>query len=247
MRLLTWNIHKGIGSLDRRYALHRITSVLQHYDPDIAVLQEVDQEVPRSGRDRQAEQLAEILGYSHFCFGPNVQLKQGCYGNATLARYPITRWRNIDLTLTGKKARGALYTDVRVQVGDRRLTLHLLNIHLGLSGMERRWQMRRLLEAPELQHLDRSSRILIAGDTNDWSGALSRGRLRQAGFDCVTGTGRRASLTFPSWQPVGALDRVYSRGAVLCEPHRRSRLALASQASDHLPVIVEVDLIPTGV
>lgn len=244
MRLLTWNIHKGIGSLDRHYDLGRIVSVIQHYDPDIVTLQEVDEDVPRSGRDRQAELLADLLGYPHFCFGPNVSLKRGCYGNATLSRYPVSRWRNIDLTLTGKKARGALYTEFRVVAGGRRLTVHLVNIHLGLSGMERRWQVRRLLEAEELQHLEHASRLLIAGDTNDWSGALSRGRLRQSGFDCVTGVGRRAALTFPSWQPVGALDRFYARGALVCETHRRSRLALASQASDHLPVVVEVDLLP---
>ncbi|MCZ7596511.1 MAG: endonuclease/exonuclease/phosphatase family protein [Gammaproteobacteria bacterium] len=243
MRLLTWNIHKGIGSLDRRYDLERVVAVIRHYDPDIVALQEVDHEVPRSRSERQAAVLAESLAMPHRVFAPNVFLKYGSYGNATLSRHAISRSRNIDLTLPGKKARGALYTEIRVQTGDRRRTLHVINVHLGLSGMERRWQVRTLLGADELTRLDPASRVIIVGDTNDWSGALARGRLRQSGFECVTGTGRRASLTFPSWQPIGALDRVFARGALGCEHHRRSRLALARFASDHLPVVVDIDLV----
>ncbi len=243
LRLLTWNIHKGIGSLDRRYDLGRIVSVIKHYSPDIAVLQEVDDGVPRSGTDCQTEVIAGALGYAHAAFGPNVFLKQGCYGNAILSRHPIARWRNIDLTISGKKARGALYAEIRAPAGEHRLTLHLVNVHLGLSGMERRWQVRNLLDSEELSNLGRLGRVIVAGDTNDWSGALARGRLRDVGFRCVTGVGRRASLTFPSWQPVGALDRVFACGEISCEHHHRGRLALAHQASDHLPVVVDVELL----
>ncbi|KAA3630847.1 MAG: endonuclease [Proteobacteria bacterium] len=245
MRLLTWNIHKGIGSIDRRYNLDRVVEVIRYYDSDVVVLQEVDDGVPRSGSDSQAEKLADVLGYPHFHFGPNVTLKRGCYGNATLSRFPVSRRCNIDLTFPGKKARGGLYTELRAQANGHRLRLHLVNVHLGLSGMERRWQIRRLLECDELTRLERASRIVIAGDTNDWSGALARGRLREAGFECVTGVGRRASLTFPSWQPVGALDRVFARGTIDCEHYRRARLAMAFQASDHLPVVVDISLLAT--
>ena len=243
VRLLTWNIHKGIGSLDRRYDLDRIASVIEYYAPDIVALQEVDDGVPRSASHCQAEVLGGMLGYTHVAFAPNVFLKRGCYGNAVLSRHPIAKWRNIDLSLSGKKARGALYSEIRVQIGTHRLTLHLVNIHLGLSGMERRWQVRNLLACEELSGLERLGRVVVAGDTNDWSGALVRGRLRRAGFRCVTGVGRRASLTFPSWQPVGALDRVFVHGKISCEHHQRARLALAHQASDHLPVVVDAELL----
>lgn len=243
LRILTWNMHKGIGSLDRRYDLERIATVIEYYDPDVVALQEVDDGVPRSASDDQAGMLGARLGYPHVAFGPNVYLKRGCYGNALLSRHPIVHWHNIDLTLAGKKARGALYAELRVTSAEHRLTLHVVNIHLGLSGMERRWQIRNLLACAELANLDRLGRIVVAGDTNDWSGALVRGRLRRAGFQCVTGVGRRASLTFPSWQPVGALDRVFTHGKIVCDHHHRARLALASEASDHLPVVVDAELL----
>ena len=47
MRLLTWNIHKGIGGSDRRYAMYRIFDVIEAENPDIVLLQEVDSGVPR--------------------------------------------------------------------------------------------------------------------------------------------------------------------------------------------------------
>lgn len=228
--------------MDRRYDLHRILTVIDHYRPDIAVLQEVSSEVPRSRRHRQAELIADILDFRHLEYGPNVRLKQGSYGNATLSRYPIGRTRNVDLSFGLKKSRGALYTEIRVRKSGRVSMLHLVNIHLGLSGVERRWQTRRLLEMDELSHPGRPGRTIVAGDTNDWNGALWRVHFSRVGFRCATGTGRRASLTFPSWQPVSALDRVFFRGALSAEHHFRGRLELNKQASDHLPVIVDFAL-----
>ena len=48
MRLLTYNIHKGIGGRDRRYSLERIIDVIEAENPDLICLQEVDRHVRRS-------------------------------------------------------------------------------------------------------------------------------------------------------------------------------------------------------
>ena len=58
-RLLTYNIHKGIGGVDRRYRPERIVEVVAHYQPDIVCLQEVDEGVKRSQFHQQAELLAD--------------------------------------------------------------------------------------------------------------------------------------------------------------------------------------------
>lgn len=244
MRLLTWNIHKGIGGVDRRYNLGRILEVITHYNPDIAVLQEVTQDHPRTRHHDQVKLIAQVLDFNYVEYGPNVWLKNGCYGNATLSRYPIVNARNIDLAIGVKKSRGALYTEVKNRQDGHQYTTHLLNIHLGLSGMERRMQIKRLLESEELQRLPSISRVIIAGDTNDWNGALGRGKLLRNGYDCVTGRGRRASLTFPAWQPVGALDRVFARGPIYSDHYFRGRSKICRQASDHLPVITDFAMLP---
>jgi endonuclease/exonuclease/phosphatase family metal-dependent hydrolase len=241
MRLLTWNIHKGIGGVDRRYAPGRITEVLKHYDADLVLLQEVDDGVPRSGHDRQVDLIGDVLTYPHRAFGSNVCLKTGCYGNATLSRFPIVRHDNLCLTFPLKKARGALITVIDAHVGSHRYTLHVVNLHLGLSGTERRWQMRRMLRSAAFSSLDGSSRIIVAGDFNDWTALIGRRSLVGQGFRCVTGVGARASRTFPAWAPVGPLDRVFVRGGLRERQHSTARIELARQASDHLPVIVDFD------
>ncbi len=242
MRLLTWNIHKGLGSKDRRYDPERMTTVLRHYQADLVLLQEVDDGVPRSGRDHQAAMLAEALGYPYWAFEPNVTLKRGRYGNATLSRHPIVFSSNVDLTFSVKKRRGALYSRVHAREDGQRSTLHIFNMHLGLSGVERRWQLRRLVEKQPMSHLRQGSRVILAGDTNDWMGMIHHGPLKDAGFTCVTGRGQRAIRTFPSRKPVGALDRVFVRGQL--EAHRsfRSRMALAREASDHIPLVVDLSM-----
>jgi len=242
MRLLTWNIHKGIGGTDRRYAPGRITSVIAHYEPDIVLLQEVDDGCARSGSDRQVDLIADVLGLPHRAYGPNVHLSRGRYGNATLSRWPILHEHNVSLRFGPKKPRGALITDIEVEEHGHRARLHVVNLHFGLSGMERRWQAHRLLAAARLAHLTRASRLVVAGDFNDWSGAVPRLMQAHYGLRCVTGRGAAATRTFPAWSPVGALDRVLVRGAVRCTRHYASRLDLARQASDHLPVVVELSL-----
>jgi len=141
-RLLSYNIHKGIGGVDRRYDLGRIVETIKHYEPDVAFLQEVDDGVPRSGQHAQAELLAKATGLEHFTYQRNVRLRVGHYGNAILSRYPIEDPSHIDLTVRPKKRRGALVARWRVPVDGHTKTMTLVNLHIGLSGLERQWQLR---------------------------------------------------------------------------------------------------------
>ena len=242
MRLLSWNIHKGIGGTDGRYSPGRIVEVIKHYQPDVALLQEVDEGCPRSGCDRQVDLLGDVLGLAHRAYGPNVTLTRGWYGNATLSRWPILQQQNVSLTFGPKKPRGALVTDIVAEQDGHHLRVHVVNLHLGLSGVERRWQAHRLLTCPALSHLTRASRLILGGDFNDGSGAVPRLMINSYGLRCVTGRGPAATRTFPAFAPVGALDRVLVRGEVQCVKHFASRLELAREASDHLPVVVELRL-----
>ena len=61
MRLLSYNIHKGIGGRDRVYRLERIIQVIEAEHPDFICLQEVDRHVARSRHDDQPRKLSEAL------------------------------------------------------------------------------------------------------------------------------------------------------------------------------------------
>ena len=134
VRILSYNIHRAIG-VDRRFRPDRIARVIAHHDPDVALLQEVDEGVPRSRELDLARELAERLGYPHLAVGHNVSLRRGRYGNATLSRFPIARERNIDLSIRTRKRRGCQHTRIELGPG---FALEAFNLHFGLSAQERR-------------------------------------------------------------------------------------------------------------
>jgi endonuclease/exonuclease/phosphatase family metal-dependent hydrolase len=113
--------------------------------------------------------------------------------------------------------------------------LLLLNVHLGLSGFERTLQLRRLLTSDILRHTRADTGVIIAGDYNDVWGTLGKRLLEPAGFKpaCF----RRK--TFPAVLPMRPLDRVYYRGELAVDRSFASRMIIARQASDHLPLVVD--------
>ena len=88
LRVLSYNIHRAIG-VDRRFRPERVAEIIEYYNPDVAMLQEVDEGAPRSRELDLARELARALGFEHYAIGHNVRLRKGRYGNATLSRWPI--------------------------------------------------------------------------------------------------------------------------------------------------------------
>ena len=240
LRVLTWNIHKGIGGVDRRYRPERIIEVVTHYRPDIVLLQEVDEGARRSNYHRQVDYLGDALGLRHRCFAANVRLRlgPGQYGNAILSRWPLSNVTNIDLTVPPKKRRGVLYARCRVRAGRHSRTLALFNFHLGLAGYERKRQLQRFLASHPFAGFHHRTPLLVGGDFNDLYGTLGRRLLAPAGF-------RRAGgllNTYPAILPVRPLDGLHLRGDLVCHHSFCSRLELTKQASDHLPLIADLEM-----
>lgn len=233
MRLLSYNIHKGIGGHDRRYRIERIVKVIEEEAPDLICLQEVDRGVRRSRFDDQPRLLSEAFGAAAHLYQLNVRLKDGGYGNLLLSRWPIRSKHQISLRLRGKKPRGAQMAVIETPEGP----LHLVNWHLGLAEKERRWQVDHLLEHAlfrESAHLP----TLIVGDYNDWRDTLSRVIFARHGFSQVTAP-RSRFRSFPAYLAVGSLDKAYARGPIRIEHARIVRTALARRASDHLPLVAD--------
>ncbi len=239
-RVVTYNIHKGIGGRDRRYRPERIIETLAHLEPCILFLQEVDEDVPRSRHDKQAELLAEALELPHMAFQRNVHLKQGCYGNAILSRFPLSDVETCNLTIPLKKRRQALLARCKLSVEGHTKSLILANMHLGLAGPERTIQLRRLLKHHLLAKAHLDTPVLIGGDFNDVWGRLGKRILEPAGYQNAGGMHR----TFPALLPMRPLDRIYYRGPLQVHHAFASRTAVAREASDHLPLVVELRFRP---
>lgn len=247
-KLLTYNIHKGVG-VDGKFMPERIIDVLEHHDADIVLLQEVDRNSPRSRHLDLASLIAGKLNYPYRSVGINFANRAGKYGNATLSRFPIGHQRNIDLTIGWRKRRGAQHTRMHLLEKHDHATIDVFNLHLGLAARTQRHQVTRLLSTADICNLTDDAPCIIAGDTNDWVGLLPP-RFRSCGFDCASNRrpGSRWSIrTFPSFAPAGGLDKIFFRGALRLLHAQRSRMKLARIASDHLPVIAEFEFLPRAV
>ena len=235
MRLLSWNIHKGIGGRDRRYSLTRVIDCIEAENPDLVCLQEVDRLVSRSRHDDQPRLLARSLRFQAV-FQANVAVGDGSYGNLVLSRWPVESRHRITLRRPPRKSRGAQLLTIGTPEG----RLHLVHVHLGLAEQERHWQMTRLLGHMLFRSADPLP-SLIVGDFNDWRNTLARGALAANGFRHVTSPPARFR-TFPAWLPVGALDKAFSRGRLAVRQARVVKTSLAREASDHLPILLDFHL-----
>ena len=236
MRILSYNIHKGIGGRDRRCRLERIIDVVEAENPDIFCLQEVAHNSRRSHYHDQPQMLADYFKAAAHLFQMNVPRQAGGYGNLILSRWPIASKHQISLRFNTKKPRGAQLVVVSTPEGP----LHLVNFHLGLGDAERQWQVEHLLS----HHLFRQSGglpTLIVGDYNDWRNRLHRGHLQEHGFQQVT-TPISRFRSFPAYLALGSLDKAFFRGSVYIRHAKVVHSALARRASDHLPLVIDFHL-----
>ncbi|MGC4114413.1 MAG: endonuclease/exonuclease/phosphatase family protein [Myxococcales bacterium] len=234
LRLLTWNIHGGVGS-DRRFDLTRVGRVVASLQPDVAALQEVGEVHGRMPALDQARAVADQTGL-RLAFMANVASGRRRYGNAVLSAFPIALETHYDLTVGQREPRGCLRADLELGEGAR---LHVFNLHLGLRARERRRQAM-LLSADILRDAALSFPMVVVGDFNRWWPGPVRSLLRRALFDCAARAGRMEP-TYPARWPLFRLDRVLAGAGLEVLDARAVDRGEARVASDHLPLLVRLE------
>jgi endonuclease/exonuclease/phosphatase family metal-dependent hydrolase len=227
LRVMTWNIHGGIGP-DGRFSLERITETIARHDPDIVALQEVDSRRRVEGARSPFDLLREAVG-EHGIEAKSISTADGDYGQMLVSRCPFIAAQIHDITHADREPRRAIETEVICGHG----TLRVVATHFGLDLAERRTQAKRLV-AIARQH---TAPTVMLGDFNDW---FWPGTLRAALKHELPGRTRHA--TFPSWCPLLRLDRIF------CWPPQILKRSFvdrkAKHASDHLPVIADIEVEP---
>ena len=227
IRVLTYNIHKGYCTGNRRFVLEGMRDRIAETRADIVFLQEIHGTTESSEARQQRftypdqphfEYLAD-RAWPHFAYGRNAIYRKGDHGNAILSKFPFESWENIDISIFPRSSRSILHGVVRVPGSNRRL--HALCVHLGLLERERRRQLRTLTARID-SHIPRDEPLIIAGDFNDWRGQAEK-QLRadlelKELFHSLDGAHAR---TFPVWAPLFPVDRIYYRGL---EPTSCARL-----------------------
>ena len=226
LRIASYNIHRAIGRDGHEDAL-RIARVLREIDADIVALQEVGFHADTPGH--LLDTLAETLG-ARAIDGVTFTDARGHYGNAVLTRLPVAGISRHDLSVPGREPRGA----IELALTHNQVDLRLVATHLGLRPGERRAQIRQLL--PLLEAGDAEVQILL-GDLNEWFlwGRPLRWLRRVFGR-------LPAPATFPAHRPWFALDRLWVKPLEVIDAIHVHDSPLARVASDHLPLVAELDL-----
>jgi len=217
----SYNIRKGLGT-DRQRRPDRILEVLHELHADVIALQEAD----RRFGSRQSAIPAELIRQGEYRPVP-FDIRPGgigWHGNAILVRNPVDIRDFAPLQLPTLEPRGAVLAELHLGGRD----LRVVGMHLDLSGLWRRRQVRAIIDQVRRR---RKMPTVLMGDLNEWS--LHGGCIRDFAADHhVAPTGR----SYHSRRPVGCLDRIIltpDLHLVSCGVHASERARLAS---DHLPI-----------
>lgn len=227
IRVASYNIHKGIGT-DRLRRPGRILDVLNEIDADIVALQEADR---RFGRRISALPPALIASETDY-LPVDLDTRHdsiGWHGNAILVKRSHLVLDHCTVAIPTIEPRGAAIAEIACSGK----ALRFVGMHLDLSGLRRRQQVRTILARVADRMTDMPS--ILLGDLNEWSphgGCL----VEFIGSHHIAPTGP----SFHSRRPVARLDRILvdNRMTIL---DAGTHISMKSrQASDHLPVWADI-------
>ena len=245
IRVLTVNTHKGFTFFNRRFILHELREAVRLVGADVVFLQEVHganvklgARVPNWPVEPQYEFLADSL-WPQYAYGRNAVYPHGHHGNAVLSKFPILRFENHDVSISGPEKRALLHCVL--DVPGAKTEVHAICVHLGLREPHRVKQMGLLANLVTTQ-IDPSEPVVVAGDFNDWRRRAHGILARDAGLkEVFVHAGGHSAKTFPARYPVLQLDRIYVRNTKSHSPLFLPRHPW-SHLSDHAPLAADIAL-----
>ena len=230
-RIVTYNIHSGIGR-DNKHDYKRIGQFLASSGADVVLLQEMDTRPPE--RDT-AQDVRDICAENTFKLIPSPAIREadGWYGNAILTRYDVLSNDTVDVSQSGRQPRNVQIVELKTE----KTPLTVVNTHKGLKKLERRSQFSLLHEHLSQRLKEKQTPLVLAGDFNEWQffSKAFKG-LNSLLFQ------QKVGATFPSHFPVFSLDRVWVTDDIKVKACRKLKNAKTRVYSDHLPVLIDIEL-----
>jgi endonuclease/exonuclease/phosphatase family metal-dependent hydrolase len=174
LRVLTWNIHHGVGT-DGVYDLDRIATWIAKTKPEVVALNEVER-FTSWGNEDQPKRFADLLRaktgrtwYYHFASRSGATKAQG---NLLLSVYPI-------------EATGSLLLSHNRSVAHIRITVNGRSVSLFSTHLDHESGSRRATQMEELKRWAAGfpEQRIIAGDFNTWPSAGEITRMTGTYFD----------------------------------------------------------------
>ncbi|GGW46553.1 endonuclease/exonuclease/phosphatase family protein [Streptomyces griseoloalbus] len=242
LRVATYNIHAGAGE-DQVFDLDRTAAALRDLHADVIGLQEVDVHWgARSDFVDEAHALAEKLHMRVF-FAPIYDLDPATpdgerrqYGVAVLSRYPVLHAENHEITRLSTQTSDPVpapapgFAEVVVNVRGAHAHVYATHLDYRADPSVREAQVADMLD---VLAADRGPKILV-GDFNAEATAPELAPLWQRLRDTAPDGGG----TYPALDPVKRIDFVTVSPDVTVVGAR----TVASEASDHRPVVTDLTL-----
>jgi len=237
LRIMTYNIRACLG-IDGVRSVDRIAEVVDAELADVVALQEVDVCRRRSGFVDQGREIAERLGMHHVT-SPSFEEGDGSYGNVILSRWPMTTVRHERLPhLEATEPRSAAWVRIDRDEG----SVDVVNTHLSFRRRDRPQQIEALLGPTWLGGQDRRRQTILCGDLN--CSPRDRGYLMlgEAMRDVQVVAERKARTTWPTRRPFRRIDHIFVSEGVRVIDARVAKSPALRSASDHYPVVADLDL-----
>lgn len=234
IKVLTYNIHHANPpSKPDLIDLPAIAKVIIESKADIVGLQELDVHTERSGKDLdQAAELGKLTGMQHY-FVKGIDYQGGEYGIAILSRFPIIKSDSLRLPMKegiGGEPRVLAVITIEPARGKQ---ITFANTHMDLKPETRVLQARAIVDYLS----DIQSPVIFCGDLNAKPGS-DPVKIFDEHF---TRSSIENGLTIPQINPRSEID------FIMFKPSNRFKILKHEvinepYASDHLPVLVELEL-----
>jgi len=234
--------------------VHAVTQLIKELNPDIVCLQEITKDYDSRWNDVGAY-IADSLGYfAHYEYGHMIlpDGKSAMMGNGIFSRYPITGKEAIQVSFRDVESGGSIqddryYLQVLINVpGNLSKDVTVGTVHLPFHPRFVTTPMATKIVDTVLENIPEQGDVILMGDLNRTPGTQAARRLRQAGLRNVGPAFNKPTWTtkpfnIGPWQYDALkwrLDYTLYRG----EGVRRSAQVVPTKLSDHLPILVELDL-----
>jgi len=235
IKVMTYNIYHG-ATMKNDFDLNLIADVINSQNPDLVALQEVDLRTERAHKMDLVLELAKRTNMIPL-FGKAMDYDGGEYGEGILSRYSFSMTKNHALPHTrDKEPRAALQAVIQLPSGHK---ISFIGTHLDHTHKDKN----RIMQVRKINQIFKNLEhpAILAGDLNAEPGSRPIDILEnhwQSSF-------QKATPTYPSDKPVKKLDYI------MFHPDTAWRIVSKKVidekiASDHCPVVVELELLPAN-
>ena len=248
LRLATYNILGGRNT-DGRQDLTRVAEVIRAINPDVIALQEVDVGTERiKGVDVPGE-LGRLTGMNHV-FGSAMPYQGGHYGEAVLSRLPLSEIKRHPLPHQEKsEPRMALEAVLETGADKKKFSFVATHLDHARNPTDRMMQVGEIIRVTTgIPHP-----VILAGDLNARPDSEAIKALADDGWrftlpvddgnSTYSSSNPRTRIDYILMKPPGRWKVTRSVTGAELFPGNQDWRKLLKLASDHLPVVTELELV----